>query len=335
MTVMVVGRGRFATDLLSHLRSTTVATEVRLVNLASGQAGSPRDPFATDFAPLPDDFVKDIPSLLGPEGRAHLHETFAQWEPSVVVIATSLYSPYVPGTKGGPFGATLPQQLPIAWNLALAAQENKTAAVLLNACYPEMVNPILHALGSPVHAGLGNAQTMNQGQTFARKASVHALAHHAHLGSKFKREPLLYDLEETCLVEPTASDALMLSTRRALRREDRNRLGAVAAAEYVRDLALRQQSTTCLPGVHGETGAVPVAIDIDGQDPTITMSDNDLAVVRARHQQECVAEGWAIDGDGLRLSAETRALVTPACPIDRQLQSEDIMDWLTPLREAK
>lgn len=333
---MVVGRGRFARTLSDHLRSRITRKDAHLINVSharSDEVHAPVVPGGSTTGQGADSI--EVPTLLGPEGREHLRRLFGEWEPSIAVAATSKYSPYAgEASNRPPFAATLPRQLPVAWNVSQVALRLERPPVLLNACYPEMVNPVLHALGAPFHAGLGNAQALNRGQRFGGRGSRQALAHHSHLGQAFVNNPLMFDLEQRRLSEPTGDDLHKLSQRRSLGRATRNDLAAAAAAELVVELATEGHVTACLPGVQLETGAVPVSIDLNGRDLTVRLSDDQLDLVRARHQQECHAEGWQIDEGGLSFSQEAFTAMSPAAPGPRRMQAEQLAEWLLSVREA-
>ncbi|MCV2353168.1 hypothetical protein LNV09_03215 [Paucibacter sp. B2R-40] len=255
---------------------------------------------------------------------------FRFWMPDIVVVAVSSYSPYRSRAETGtPFGATLPLQLPIALNASKAAHASGISALLLNACYPELVNPIARLLGTPFDVGLGNAQTLNWEQNFGEADGLHALAHHSHLGTEFVNEPLMYDATNVRVHEAENLHIEALKRRRGLSRAERNDLGATAAAALVARLTTLPRVTACVPGFGAETGAVPVTLGLSRKSkPRIELSDTDLNRVRARHRQECLSEGWIIRDDAVELTPEARNAMANLAPPSLRLSINDLNSWV-------
>jgi len=90
--------------------------------------------------------------------------TFRALRPRVILHAASLQSPWEVSqgqnawTKliaAGGFGITLPLQLALAAEVSRGAADSEAA--LVNACYPDCVNVVLHRLGLRTTCGIGNA----------------------------------------------------------------------------------------------------------------------------------------------------------------------------------
>lgn len=327
LKILVIGRGRFARTLLAHL-SDRLNHRVEIV-----QCYRDVQPSASPDNVLSIQHVSQAPmrTLLGEEGLENLHALMVSCKPDVIVSAASAYSPYGSGSRtGAPFGSTLPLQLPIAINIARAAHSCGNGGLLLNACYPELVNPVARLLGTPFDAGLGNAQTLNWAQGFGGQGNhLHALAHHSHLGKNYRQPPLMYDSRDGRVHEPVALHTEALEQRRALSREERNDIGATAAASFVAELATSPLVTACLPGVNAETGAMPVSVGLGrGAKPCIKLSDTDLKQVRTRHEQECIVEGWKIRDGALELSAKARNGMGTLAPPDLRVNSTDLQTWV-------
>lgn len=329
LRVLIVGRGRFARTLLARL-SDTFNERLKIVQCYR-DVQPPALP--DDDVPVKSQSVSRAPmrTLLGEEGLENLRALMVTCKPDVIVSAASAYSPYGSGTgTGAPFGSTLPLQLPIAINVARAARSCGNGGLLLNACYPELVNPVARLLGSPFDAGLGNAQTLNWAQDFGEQGNrLQALAHHSHLGKNYRKAPLMYDFRDGRIHEPMALHTEALEQRRALTREERNDIGATAAASLVAELATSTSVTACLPGVNAETGAMPVSVGLArGAKPCIKLSGADLNQVRTRHEQECIAEGWNIHDGVLELSPEARNGMGALAPPDLRVNSDDLETWV-------
>ncbi|WP_397458497.1 hypothetical protein AB3464_04990 [Pseudomonas asplenii] len=327
MTVAVIGRGRFARTLITHLLD-RLDDRVQIVQCyRETQMFQPHIPLSRSHR------VHQAPvhTLLGEKGMEQLHAFMTSYKPDVVVCAASCYSPYGTGSvEGTPFGATLPFQLPIALNVAKAAHAIDNHSLLLNACYPELVNPVARLLDIPFDAGLGNAQTLNWDQRFGTgKERLFALAHHSHLGSGYRHEPLMYDSTQGRLREPEAHHTQMLDDRRRLSRGERNDIGAMAAASLLAQLSTSPSVTACLPGVKGETGAMPVSLGLNWQaKPRIELDVADLNRVRAQHQQECLAEGWDICQEALELTPTAHKGMGVLSPPSLRVEKQDLKIWV-------
>ena len=96
-------------------------------------------------------------------------EVLARVRPDVVVCCASEQSPYEKRThptqwteligRGG-FGLTLPLQARLVARAGPELDRGSPHALLVNGCFPDAVNPLLAALGLPVHCGIGNVATL-------------------------------------------------------------------------------------------------------------------------------------------------------------------------------
>lgn len=189
---------------------------------------------------------------------ADLTAVLADFDADLVVVAASLHSPYsysgntnvwsdLLASTG--FGLTTLLQAPVAVRVAEAT--TRLSIPLINACYPDVVNPLLSGLGLPVLCGLGNAHTLTAG--LARP--VRMLAHHRHL-----KGPLNHD--DDVLVLDSGAGAVVgeLQTLRQLPRRELNAAGAKAGGMLVGRMLAGERVHTNLPGPIGLPGGYPIHV---------------------------------------------------------------------------
>ncbi len=325
---MVVGTGRFATRLVRRL-TTVVDVPLHLVQCGRGHRASQEEVRADD---LVQHTYARTPTLSGPRGREDLQALLERWGPSVVVVATSHYSPYAGGGGGVPFGSSLAQQLPVALTVAEVAHSRSRPPLLLNACYPELVNTVCSMLELPFHAGLGNAQTLNWSER--EDAATRVLGHHAHLGSGDVAPPLVAATDLRTVHEPSRLELDRIARRRALPRDERNAIGATAAGDLVATLVASGTCTDLLPGVGTFGGAVPVSLSLGSGAAALAEADvllraEDTTLVRARHRAASSSEGWTYDDGRLGLSAQAAAGMGVWAPPSRTLDAAGLRAWAT------
>src|SRR5262249_35193205 len=114
--------------------------------------------------------------------------------PSVVLCCASVQSPWerlhAPSAwtallaRAG-FGLAAPLHAVIASTVAAAVTAGSPHACYLNACYPDAVNPLLHALGTAIFCGTGNVALLSAAARSALRLTptdrLRVLAHHRHL----------------------------------------------------------------------------------------------------------------------------------------------------------
>jgi hypothetical protein len=190
--------------------------------------------------------------------------------PRVVVNCASVQSPWEAAhapsgwtrllAEAG-FGRALPLHAVLAREVACAIQNAGVPAVFVNACYPDAVNPVLHAEGIPVACGVGNVATL--------AAALHAvlrprpgvrlrvLAHHSHLHAPADpRDELRAWLDD----QPVQDVGRLLVAHRACGREELNAVTGHTAALFLARLAAGAETYADLPGPLGLPGGYPVRI---------------------------------------------------------------------------
>ncbi|MFC9236395.1 hypothetical protein ACFTZK_08070 [Streptomyces decoyicus] len=197
-------------------------------------------------------------------------DELARLRPGVVINCASLQSPWE-STRAptawtellaaGGFGIGLPLHAVLAREVARGIRDSGIPALFVNACYPDAVNPLLHAEGLPVFCGVGNSATLS--------ASLHAavrpragerlrvLAHHAHLHAPAHPS----DEARIWLGDrPVAGVGELLAGHRACSREELNAVTGHTAAVLAARLAAGAEVHASLPGPLGLPGGYPVRI---------------------------------------------------------------------------
>ncbi|MCQ4079082.1 hypothetical protein NGB36_00195 [Streptomyces sp. RB6PN25] len=226
--------------------------------------------------------------------------------PRVVLHCASLQSPWestrAPSawTKllaAGGFGIALPLHAVLARDIARAVQLSGVPAMFVNACYPDAVNPLLHAEELPAFCGVGNSATL--------AASLHAvlqpqaderlriLAHHAHLHAPVDPSDEVRVWLGDRSVERVGE---LLASHRACSREELNAVTGHTAAVLASRLAAGTEVRANLPGPLGLPGGYPVRI----QDARVT-----LDLPNGLTPEEAVA--WQ-----LRMAEHDGVVVTPS-----------------------
>ncbi|WP_405587751.1 hypothetical protein [Streptomyces sp. NBC_01190] len=161
------------------------------------------------------------------------------------------------------FGVTLPLQASLALRVTSALTEVRPAAGVVNACFPDAVNALLHAAGLPVLCGLGNvhslATALRTRLGMPHESRLHLLAHHAHLSAP-------PDPSQEALAwfdgRPLSELPAHLAALRTWPRTRINEIGAAAGATVLHALTDPDEApyATHLPGPLGLPGGYPVTI---------------------------------------------------------------------------
>ncbi|WP_158895679.1 potassium transporter TrkA [Amycolatopsis anabasis] len=206
--------------------------------------------------------------------HADLRPLICQYLPRVVVVCASLHSPYYAAgaadswtrlVDAAEFGFTAPLQAATAVRAAQAiASTGLVDCQLVNACYPDLVNPLLVALGLPVLCGLGNVATLAEALASLlphERCGIRVVAHHRHL------KPGITAEEEAWVQMPGADGPAVtgaLARIRAWPRRRRNDLGAAAGGRLVARLLSGATVRTSLPGIGPLPGGYPVLAGLRG-----------------------------------------------------------------------
>lgn len=190
---------------------------------------------------------------------------FRSLKPKVVLLAASLQSPWESAQGenawtqllgGGGFGVTLPLQLALAAEFSRGAADCRAAIV--NACYPDCVNVVLHRLGLPVTCGVGNAAivaALCRFQSGTLRGDVRVVGHHGHLGGWLAGKAS--QAQPRVWVKGRERNALLLRPKLAPIGEDLNSVTAATATRVVMALLTGEALCTSIPGVAGLPGGYP------------------------------------------------------------------------------
>lgn len=227
--------------------------------------------------------------------------------PNALVVSTSEHSPtertaapsaWTDLLAEAGFGLTLPLQVTHALRYGQACRRATPDTMLVNACFPDGVNPVLAALGTPVACGLGNVATLAAALAarldLVGQRPLQLLAHHAHLHA-----PASPDDEARAWLDGEGTD--LTGQLASLRRRDRAHLNEVGAAAAAAPLAALVGAGPThhghLPGPAGLPGGYPV---------TVRYRRVDLRLPPGVTRSEAIAwntgcgrlDGTAVDSDG-------------------------------------
>lgn len=243
--------------------------------------------------------------------------------PRVVVICASEQSPREIGdrttrwsalVRRAGFALTVPLQLTVVERVARACLESGgNDPIVLNACFPDAVNPILAARGWPVTCGVGNIGTLAGlvcDTADIAPGRLMMLAHHAHLHAP--RDP---ELEARSWIDgqPWQAEAVLAALRRRPRGWLNDR-GASIAGGVVRTLLDTATYTGHLPGPAGLPGGFPVTIT--GTTARVRLPRQmDLPQAIAWTDRVSTADGAVVDTDGsVRFTDDALEAIRPHCP---------------------
>lgn len=226
---------------------------------------------------------------------------FGEIAPHVVLNCASHHSPWEQSSgwmdlvRRAGFAITLPLQAQPAMAIARAAAEAR--ALLVNACFPDLVNPLLTALGLPVHCGVGNVAvltaSLRTALELAPERELRVLGHHVHLyPPRDPADDALVWLDGQLVPNVTE----LLARQRATPRPELNHITGYTAALLVQDLLTGAEVRTNLPGPLGLPGGYPVLL----RDSTIALDlpgGLDKASAVAWNQRAALADGGRVDGD--------------------------------------
>jgi len=198
-------------------------------------------------------------------------EVLRREQPAAVLLCASYQSPWERDSapsdwtrlidRAG-FGVTLPLQAAVAIEVARAVAAACPDALLINACFPDAVNPLLRGLGLPVDFGIGNvallAASLAAALGLAGGRQLRVLAHHVHLHAPDDaRDEARAWLGDVPVPDVTA----LLAAQRAASRAELNHVTGLAAARLLTAVLAGERVAASLPGPLGLPGGYPVVID--------------------------------------------------------------------------
>lgn len=223
------------------------------------------------------------------------------YRPDCVLVCASLQSPWekdlIPSlwtkilAESGA-AAALPLQAAIVRRAAAAAPP-----LLVNACYPDMVNPLLAALGTPAFCGIGNvaliAASIRSALALNQAAPLKVIAHHWHLGAETApADDARVYVDDVAIGEVSA----LLDGQRAVPRPMLNGITGLISAQLLVSLLSGVSVRANLPGPQGLPGGYPVHIQNGGLDidlpPELTLED----AITLNHGWAELSGAWMKDG---------------------------------------
>jgi hypothetical protein len=243
--VHVAGRARQKTEQLCYLSGTKAALANRPVRFHPALIGGH----------TLEDHLGDLLGDLKPAGIVVCASRQSPWEHTV---APSAWTDLV--QRAG-FGLTLPLHADIAVRAGRVTMAASPGTWLVNACFPDAVNPVLAALGIPVLCGVGNVATLAASVQAALglpdQGELQLIAHHAHL-----HPPHGPDDEAQAWLAGARIPQLtaLLAAQRASDREALNRVTGHTAAMLLHALVTGADFDTHAPGPGGLAGGFPVRV---------------------------------------------------------------------------
>jgi hypothetical protein len=191
--------------------------------------------------------------------------------PGGVLVCASTQSPWEPADRPSAwtalmrragFGLTLPFQAQVALATGSAVRRSCPDAFLVNACFPDAVNPLLTACRVPVVAGVGNvailAAALQSALGLPDQRRLQVIGHHLQLHAPAEPgDEALAWLDGAPLDDVTG----LLATHRTVGDgRGNNDITGLLAARLVTALLTGATEETHLPGVAGLPGGYPVRI---------------------------------------------------------------------------
>ncbi|NUK49164.1 potassium transporter TrkA [Streptomyces lunaelactis] len=270
-TLVVIGTGSLARAVCVALARTPAAQgpgQVHVLGRDSGRASSVCYLARAEAAlcRVPRRFV---PGELDSDDGL-LRERLAAIRPGTVLVCASWHSPWERDRTPSAwtrvldrcgFAATLPLQAAVALRVGRALQQAAPQAQLVNACYPDAVNPLLYRLGLPVVCGVGNGTLITASVETAlgpvARRGLRVLAHHRHL-----HRPDHPDDEARVWLgnHELGGVGQLLAPQRGVPREALNPVTAHTVARLLTALHGGPELRTAVPGPQGLPGGYPARV---------------------------------------------------------------------------
>ncbi|MFK4221519.1 hypothetical protein [Streptomyces sp. NPDC019890] len=270
-TLVVVGTGSLARAVCVALARTPAAqgpSQVHVLGRDTGRAAS------VCYLARAEAALCRVPRRFTPgeldADDAVLRERLAALRPGTVLVCASWYSPWERDRTPSAwtrlldrcgFAATLPLQAAVALRVGRALQQDGSRAQLVNACYPDAVNPLLYRLGLPVVCGVGNGALVTASVQAAlgpaARRGLRVLAHHRHL-----HRPDHPDDEARVWLgnHELGGVGQLLAQQRGVPREALNPVTAHTVARLLTALHGGPELRAAVPGPQGLPGGYPARV---------------------------------------------------------------------------
>jgi hypothetical protein len=256
-----------------------------------------------------------------------IEHLLARVRPDLVLHAASLDSPWRRNdgslwadliSRGG-FGISLPLQAALVTKVARVMAQRAPGCPLVNASYPDAVNPVLNALGLNVLCGVGNVgilaavceEQATTGETFSILAHHSDVSRIATSNTPTTARVRLWSGDTEIEPADTAFDAV-----RQIRGGELNQVTGATIAKLLQQLARGESFRSHVPGPNGLPGGYPVqfsgmAVSLD---LPAALTHNEAI---AHNQESAKVEGVFVE-DGIvnfvGPAAETLREFVPDCP---------------------
>lgn len=315
--LVVVGSGSLARSVCGSLAAVATAG-VDVTVLARSPAAAAAAAYLTRTrAALIGRPVTARSAQLAPD---RLADTLARLAPAAVLVCASYQSPWERGStpsawtdllgRAG-FGASLPLQAGLATDVGRALAAVAPATPLLNACFPDAVNPLLAALGVPVLCGIGNAAilaaTLQAQLDLPDQRDLTVLANHLHL-----HRPADPADEALAWVggQPVADVGDRLAAQRRTEPRKVNQVTGLTAALLLDGLLTGAEVHTNLPGPLGLPGGYPVRLR--GSELELRLPPGwDTAAAVGWNQRMADLDGVRVDRDRVVLAPAAAEALAP------------------------
>ncbi|HEY6740278.1 MAG TPA: hypothetical protein VI076_15650 [Actinopolymorphaceae bacterium] len=202
------------------------------------------------------------------------------------------------------FGVTLPLQADYAILVGRIAEAS--GAWFVNACLPDLVDPLLRALGIPVTTGVGNlailAAALQEALGLPDQSSLTAVGHHLHLHPPACPDDELRAWQDG---KPVEHLELLLAPVRRVQRTELNHLTGHTIARTVGALLTGARLDCHLAGPDGLPGGYPARLE-NGRVGLRLPPDLDLDDARALNERWSLEDG-ALASDGHVIFGPTAA----------------------------
>jgi hypothetical protein len=240
--VVVVGRDREKAGAVCYLAGTRAAL--------SGTG--------VTFRPAVADSEVDFADVLAGTRPAGVYVCASHQSPWERVTAPSAWTDLL--AHAG-FGLALPLHADLAARAGRAIATHAPGAWLVNACFPDAVNPVLAAMDIPVLCGIGNvgvlAASLQAALGLPDQSRLRLLAHHIHLHAPHApADEARAWLDDAPRTDVTA----LLATQRATDRRQLNRVTGLTAGLILSALLTGATTDTHAPGPNGLPGGYPVRL---------------------------------------------------------------------------
>lgn len=217
------------------------------------------------------------------------------------------------------FGLSLPLQAALVTKVAKVMAHCAPDCALVNASYPDAVNPILRALGFDVLCGVGNigilAAVLEEYAATGEPISI--LAHHSDVSQIARSSvPTTGRVRVWVGNTETKQDDAAFDAVRQIRGEELNQITGATIAKLLQQLASGESFRCHVPGPNGLPGGYPVQFS----DVAVSL-DLPAALTReeaiAHNQESARVEGVFVENgivNFLGQAAEALHELVPQCP---------------------